>query len=123
MLQTESRLRVADNTGAKEVLVIRVLGGTKKRYASIGDKIVVSIKDATPNGTVKKGQVTRAVVVRTKKEIRRKDGSYIRFDDNACVLLDPASEEMKGTRVFGPVARELREKQFMKIVSLAPEVL
>jgi large subunit ribosomal protein L14 len=123
MLQTESRIRVADNTGAKEVLIIRVLGGTKKRYASIGDKIVVSIKDATPNGTVKKGQVTRAVVVRTKKEIRRKDGSYIRFDDNACVLLDPASEEMKGTRVFGPVARELREKQFMKIVSLAPEVL
>ena len=123
MLQTESRIKVADNTGAKEVLVIRVLGGTKKRYASIGDKIVVSIKDATPNGTVKKGQVTRAVVVRTKKEIRRKDGSYIRFDDNACVLLDPTSGEMKGTRVFGPVARELREKQFMKIVSLAPEVL
>jgi len=122
MLQTESRLRVADNTGAKEVLVIRVLGGTKKRYASIGDKIVVTIKDATPNGSVKKGQVARAVVVRTKKEVRRKDGSYIRFDDNACVLLD-ASEEMKGTRVFGPVARELREKQFMKIVSLAPEVL
>jgi len=123
MLQTESRIRVADNTGAKEVLVIRVLGGTKKRYASIGDKIVVTIKDATPNGTVKKGQVTRAVVVRTKKEIRRKDGSYIRFDDNACVLLDPTSGEMKGTRVFGPVARELREKKFMKIVSLAPEVL
>ena len=123
MLQTESRLRVADNTGAKEVLVIRVLGGTKKRYASIGDKIVVTIKDATPNGTVKKGQVARAVVVRTKKEIRRKDGSYIRFDDNACVLIDVASEEMRGTRVFGPVARELREKQFMKIVSLAPEVL
>ena len=123
MLQTESRLRVADNTGAKEVLVIRVLGGTKKRYASIGDKIVVTIKDATPNGTVKKGQVTSAVVVRTKKEIRRKDGSYIRFDDNACVLLDGTSGEMKGTRVFGPVARELREKQFMKIVSLAPEVL
>lgn len=123
MLQTESRIRVADNTGAKEVLVIRVLGGTKKRYASIGDQIVVSIKDATPNGTVKKGQVAKAVVVRTKKEIRRKDGSYIRFDDNACVLLDSASGEMKGTRVFGPVARELREKQFMKIVSLAPEVL
>jgi len=123
MLQTESRLRVADNTGAKEVLVIRVLGGTKKRYASIGDKIVVSIKDATPNGTVKKGQVAKAVVVRTKKEIRRKDGSYIRFDDNACVLLDSTSGEMKGTRVFGPVGRELREKQFMKIVSLAPEVL
>ncbi|WP_111708138.1 50S ribosomal protein L14 [Lutibacter citreus] len=123
MLQTESRIRVADNTGAKEVLVIRVLGGTKKRYASIGDKIVVSIKDATPNGSVKKGQVAKAVVVRTKKEIRRKDGSYIRFDDNACVLLDSTSGEMKGTRVFGPVARELREKQFMKIVSLAPEVL
>lgn len=123
MLQTESRLRVADNTGAKEVLVIRVLGGTKKRYASIGDKIVVAVKDATPNGNVKKGQVAKAVVVRTKKEIRRKDGSYIRFDDNACVLIDNTSGEMKGTRVFGPVARELREKQFMKIVSLAPEVL
>ena len=122
MLQTESRLKVADNTGAKEVLVIRVLGGTRKRYASIGDKIVVTIKATTPNGTVKKGQVSRAVVVRTKKEVRRKDGSYIRFDDNACVLLNPA-EEMRGTRVFGPVARELREKQFMKIVSLAPEVL
>lgn len=122
MLQTESRLRVADNTGAKEVLVIRVLGGTRKRYASIGDKIVVAIKEATPNGSVKKGQVAKAVVVRTKKEIRRKDGSYIRFDDNACVLLDTA-DQMKGTRVFGPVARELREKQFMKIVSLAPEVL
>jgi large subunit ribosomal protein L14 len=122
MLQTESRLRVADNTGAKEVLVIRVLGGTKRRYASVGDKIVVSIKESTPTGTVKKGQVSRAVVVRTKKEVRRKDGSYIRFDDNACVLLN-AAEEMRGTRVFGPVARELREKQFMKIVSLAPEVL
>ena len=123
MIQQESRCKVADNSGAKEVLVIRVLGGTKKRYASIGDKIVVSIKDATPNGSVKKGQVSKAVVVRTKKEIRRKDGSYIRFDDNACVLLDGTSGEMKGTRVFGPVARELREKQFMKIVSLAPEVL
>ena len=122
MLQTESRLKVADNTGAKEVLVIRVLGGTRKRYASIGDKIVVTIKQAAPNSSVKKGQVSRAVVVRVKKEIRRKDGSYIRFDDNACVLLD-AGEEMKGTRVFGPVARELRDKQFMKIVSLAPEVL
>ena len=122
MLQTESRLKVADNTGAKEVLVIRVLGGTKKRYASIGDKIVVTVKAATPNGTVKKGQVSKAVVVRTKKEVRRKDGSYIRFDDNACVLLNP-TEEMRGTRVLGPVARELREKQFMKIVSLAPEVL
>jgi large subunit ribosomal protein L14 len=122
MLQTESRLKVADNTGAKEVLVIRVLGGTKKRYASIGDRIVVSIKSATPNGSAKKGQVHRAVVVRTKKEIRRKDGSYIRFDDNACVLLN-ATEETTGTRVFGPVARELRDKSFMKIVSLAPEVL
>ena len=123
MLQQESRLKVADNTGAKEVLVIRVLGGTKKRYASIGDKIVVTIKEATPNGTGKKGQVSRAVVIRTKKEVRRKDGSYIRFDDNACVLLDDTSGEMKGTRVFGPVARELRDKKFMKIVSLAPEVL
>jgi len=123
MLQQESRLNVADNTGAKEVMVIRVLGGTKRRYASVGDKIVVSIKTATPNGTVKKGQVSNAVVVRTKKEVRRKDGSYIRFDDNACVLLDSTSGEMQGTRVFGPVGRELREKQFMKIVSLAPEVL
>jgi large subunit ribosomal protein L14 len=123
MLQQESRLKVADNTGAKEALVIRVLGGTKKRYASVGDKIVVAIKAATPNGTAKKGQVSRAVVIRTKKEVRRKDGSYIRFDDNACVLLDSTSGEMRGTRVFGPVARELREKQFMKIVSLAPEVL
>ncbi|MDH3322319.1 MAG: 50S ribosomal protein L14 [Flavobacteriaceae bacterium] len=123
MLQQESRLKVADNTGAKEALVIRVLGGTKKRYASVGDKIVVAIKDATPNGTAKKGQVSKAVVIRTKKEIRRKDGSYIRFDDNACVLLDSTSGEMRGTRVFGPVARELRDKQFMKIVSLAPEVL
>ncbi len=123
MLQQESRLKVADNTGAKEVLVIRVLGGTKKRYASIGDKIVVSIKSATPNGTAKKGQVAKAVVIRTKKEIRRKDGSYIRFDDNACVLIDSTTEQMRGTRVFGPAARELRDKGFMKIVSLAPEVL
>ena len=122
MIQQESRLRVADNTGAKEVLTIRVLGGTKKRYASIGDKIVVAVKDATPNGTIKKGAVATAVVVRTKKEVRRPDGSYIRFDDNACVLLNPQGE-MIGTRVFGPVARELRDKQFMKIVSLAPEVL
>ena len=122
MLQQESRLKVADNTGAKEVLTIRVLGGTKRRYASVGDKIVVSIKDATPNGNVKKGAVSTAVVVRTVKEVRRPDGSYIRFDDNACVLLN-AQGEMPGTRVFGPVARELREKQFMKIVSLAPEVL
>ena len=122
MLQQESRLKVADNTGAKEVLTIRVLGGTKKRSASIGDKIVVAVKDATPNGTIKKGAVATAVVVRTKKEVRRPDGSYIRFDDNACVLLTPQGE-MIGTRVFGPVARELRDKQFMKIVSLAPEVL
>ena len=122
MVQQESRLKVADNTGAKEVLTIRVLGGTKRRYASVGDKIVVSIKDASPNGNVKKGAVSTAVVVRTKKEVRRADGSYIRFDDNACVLLNAAGE-MRGTRVFGPVARELREKQFMKIVSLAPEVL
>ena len=122
MLQQESRLKVADNTGAKEVLTIRVLGGTKRRYASVGDKIVITVKDATPAGTVKKGQVSTAVVVRTTKEIRRPDGSYIRFDDNACVLLNEAGE-MIGTRVFGPVARELRAKQFMKIVSLAPEVL
>ena len=122
MVQQESRLKVADNTGAKEVLTIRVLGGTKRRYASVGDKIRVSIKDAAPNGNVKKGAVSTAVVVRTKKEVRRADGSYIRFDDNACVLLNAAGE-MRGTRVFGPVARELREKQFMKIVSLAPEVL
>ncbi|NNK81673.1 MAG: 50S ribosomal protein L14 [Flavobacteriaceae bacterium] len=122
MVQQESRLKVADNTGAKEVLTIRVLGGTKRRYASVGDKIVVSIKEATPNGTVKKGSVSTAVVVRTVKEVRRTDGSYIRFDDNACVLLD-ANGEMKGTRVFGPVGRELRDKQYMKIVSLAPEVL
>ena len=122
MVQQESRLRVADNTGAKEVLTIRVLGGTKRRYASLGDKIVVTVKEATPNGTVKKGSVSQAVVVRTKKEVRRPDGSYIRFDDNACVLLN-ATGEMRGTRVFGPVARELRDRQFIKIVSLAPEVL
>ncbi len=122
MVQQESRVKVADNTGAKEALVIRVLGGTKKRYASLGDKVVVTIKEATPNGTVKKGTVSTGVVVRTKKEVRRPDGSYIRFDDNAVVLLNPTGE-MRGTRVFGPVARELRDKQFMKIVSLAPEVL
>lgn len=122
MIQQESRLAVADNSGAKEVLCIRVLGGTKRRYASIGDKIVVSIKSAMPNGNVKKGAVSPAVVVRTKKEIRRADGSYIRFDDNAVVLLNQAGE-MRGTRIFGPVARELRDKQYMKIVSLAPEVL
>jgi large subunit ribosomal protein L14 len=122
MIQQESRLSVADNSGAKEVLCIRVLGGTKRRYASIGDKIIVSVKDALPSGNVKKGQVSPAVVVRTRKEIRRPDGSYIRFDDNAVVLLNAAGE-LRGTRIFGPVARELREKQYMKIVSLAPEVL
>lgn len=122
MIQQESRLSVADNSGAKEVLCIRVLGGTKRRYASIGDTIVVSVKDAMAAGNVKKGSVSKAVIVRTKKEVRRADGSYIRFDDNAVVLLNNAGE-MRGTRIFGPVARELREKQFMKIVSLAPEVL
>ena len=122
MIQQESRLTVADNSGAKEVLCIRVLGGTRKRYATIGDKIVVTVKNALPSGNIKKGTVSRAVVVRTKKEIRRSDGSYIRFDDNAVVLLNAAGE-MVGTRIFGPVARELREKQFMKIISLAPEVL
>ncbi len=122
MVQQESRLKVADNSGAKEVLVIRVLGGTRKHYASVGDKIVVTVKDAIPSGGIKKGSVTKAVVVRTKKEIRRADGSYIRFDDNSCVLLN-AQDEPRATRIFGPVARELREKQYMKIVSLAPEVL
>jgi large subunit ribosomal protein L14 len=121
MIQQESRLRVADNSGAKEVLCIRVLGGSKRRYASIGDKIVVTVKDASSSG-VKKGTVSKAVIVRTKKEIRRKDGSYIRFDDNACVLLN-SSDEPRGSRIFGPVARELRDKDYMKIVSLAPEVL
>jgi len=122
MIQQESRLTVADNSGAKEVLCIRVLGGTKRRYASVGDKIVVTVKHSLPSGNVKKGTVSKAVVVRTSKEVKRQDGSYIRFDDNAVVLLN-ASDEMRGTRIFGPVARELREKQFMKIVSLAPEVL
>ena len=121
MVQQESRLAVADNSGAKEVLVIRVLGGTRKRYASIGDKVVVTVKSAIPSGEVKKGTVSKAVVVRTRKEIRRKDGSYIRFDDNAVVLLNNV-DEMRGTRIFGPVARELRDSH-MKIVSLAPEVL
>ncbi|MBU1012189.1 MAG: 50S ribosomal protein L14 [Bacteroidetes bacterium] len=122
MIQQESRLAVADNSGAKEVLCIRVLGGTGKRYARIGDKIIVSVKSAIPSGNIKKGTVATAVVVRTKKETRRNDGSYIRFDDNAVVILNAAGE-MSGTRIFGPVARELRDKQFMKIVSLAPEVL
>ncbi|MAZ37042.1 50S ribosomal protein L14 [Salibacteraceae bacterium] len=122
MIQQESRLEVADNSGAKQVLCIRVLGGTKRRYASVGDKIVVTVKDATPAGNIKKGAVSTAVIVRTRKEVRRQDGSYIRFDNNACVLLGTAGE-MRGTRIFGPVARELRDKQYMKIVSLAPEVL
>ncbi len=121
MIQQESRLRVADNSGAKEVLCIRVLGGSKRRYASIGDQIVCSVKEASPGG-VKKGTVSKAVVVRTKKEIRRKDGTYIRFDDNAVVLLD-ANEDPRGTRIFGPVARELRDRDYMRIISLAPEVL
>ena len=121
MIQQESRLSVADNSGAKEVLCIRVLGGTGRRYASIGDKIVVSVKSATPSGDIKKGAVSKAIVVRTKKEIRRPDGSYIRFDDNAVVLLNNAGE-MRGTRIFGPVARELRDAN-MKIISLAPAVL
>lgn len=122
MVQQESRLSVADNSGAKTVLCIRVLGGTGKRYASVGDKIIVTVKTAMSSSSLKKGTVSRAVVVRTKKEVRRKDGSYIRFEDNAAVLLTP-NDEPRGTRIFGPVARELREKQFMKIVSLAPEVL
>ena len=121
MIQQESRLSVADNSGAKEVMCIKVLGGTRKRYASVGDKIIVAVKSAIPSGEVKKGSVSKAVVVRTKKEIRRADGSYIRFDDNAVVLLN-STEEIRGTRIFGPVARELRDT-FMKIISLAPEVL
>jgi large subunit ribosomal protein L14 len=121
MIQTESRLAVADNSGAKEVLCIGVLGGSKKRYASIGDLIMVTIKNALPSGEMKKGTVSKAIVVRTKKEVRRPDGSYIRFDDNACVLLNAAGE-IRGTRIFGPIPRELRERN-MKIVSLAPEVL
>ena len=122
MIQQESRCVVADNSGAKEVLCIRVLGGTRKKYASVGDKVVVTVKHALPSGNVKKGTVSKAVVVRTKKEVKRSDGSYIRFDDNAVVLLT-AQDELRGSRIFGPVARELREKQFMKIISLAPEVL
>jgi large subunit ribosomal protein L14 len=122
MIQEETNLIVADNSGAKKVRCIRVLGGSGRRYASVGDTIVVAVKTAMPNGTVKKGEVSRAVIVRTKKEVRRKDGSYISFDENAAVLLNPQNEP-RGTRIFGPVARELRDKQFMKIVSLAPEVL
>ncbi len=122
MIQQESRLKVADNTGAREVLCIRVLGGSGRRYASLGDVIVGTVKEAVPGSDVKKGEVVKAVVVRTRKENRRRDGTYIRFDDNACVLINDASEP-RGTRIFGPVGRELREKQFMRIVSLAPEVL
>jgi large subunit ribosomal protein L14 len=122
MIQEYTRLSVADNSGAKSVMCIRLLGGSKRRYATVGDIIVVSIKTAIPGGAVKKGEVSRAVIVRTSKEIRRDDGSYIRFEDNAAVLLDNQNEP-RGTRIFGPVARELREKEFMKIVSLAPEVL
>jgi large subunit ribosomal protein L14 len=122
MIQQESRLNVADNSGAKEVLVIRVLGGSKRRYASLGDKVIVTVKSALTTSQIKKGTVSKAVIVRTKQPVRRKDGSYIRFEDNAVVLLNP-TDEPRGTRIFGPVARELREKQFMKIVSLAPEVI
>ena len=122
MIQQETRLKVADNTGAKEVLCIKVLGGSGRKYAYLGDKIVITVKKAIPGGVVKKGELSRAVVVRVKKETRRKDGSYIRFDENAAVLINNQGEP-KGTRVFGPVARELREKQYMKIVSLAPEVI
>ena len=122
MIQQESRLKVADNTGAKEILCIRVLGGTRRRYAGLGDVVIVAVKNALPNGTVKKSEVARGVVVRTAKETRRKDGSYIRFDENAIVIINEAGEP-RATRIFGPVARELREKKYMKIVSLAPEVL
>ena len=122
MIQAQTMLVVADNSGAKKAMCIKGLGGSKRKYASLGDVIVVAIKSATPNSKIKKGTVERGVIVRTHKEVRRADGTYIRFDDNACVLLDAAGE-MKGTRVFGPVARELRDKQFMKIVSLAPEGL
>ena len=122
MIQQESMLKIADNTGAKRALCIRVLGGSGRRYARVGDRVVVTMKDAVPNATVKKGEVTEAVVVRTAKETRRRDGSYIRFDDNAAVLIN-AQKEPRGTRIFGPVGRELREKRYMRIVSLAPEVL
>ena len=122
MIQQETRLKVADNSGAKEVLCIKVLDGTRKKYARLGDLIIVTVKKAIPGGVVKKGEVTKAVIVRTRKELRRKDGSYIRFDDNAAVLVND-QKEPQGTRVFGPVARELREKKFMKILSLAPEVI
>ena len=122
MIQQETRIKVADNSGAKEALCIRVLGGTRRRYASVGDEIVITVKSALPSSNIKKGTVSKAVVVRVNKEVRRDDGSYIRFDDNAVVLLNN-QDELRGTRIFGPVARELRDKQFMKILSLAPEVL
>jgi large subunit ribosomal protein L14 len=123
MIQQESRLKVADNSGAREVLCIRVLGGSRRRYAGVGDIIVAAVKDATPGGNVKKGEVVKAVVVRTKKASRRADGTYIRFDDNACVIINAENLQPRGTRIFGPVARELRDRKFMRIVSLAPEVL
>ena len=123
MIQQESRLKVADNTGAKELLCIRVLGGSKRRYAGLGDVIVASVKDAIPGGNVKKGEVVKAVIVRTKKPSRRLDGSYIRFDENSAVILKADGSEPRGTRIFGPVGRELRDKKFMRIVSLAPEVI
>jgi len=122
MIQQESMLRIADNTGAKRALCIRVLGGSRRRYARVGDRVIVTIKDAIPNAPVKKGEIAEAVIVRTAKEMRRRDGSYIRFDDNAAVLINPQGEP-RGTRIFGPVGRELREKRYMRIVSLAPEVL
>jgi large subunit ribosomal protein L14 len=122
VIQQESRLKVADNSGAREILCIRVLGGTRRRYASVGDIIVATVKDALPGGGVKKGEVVKAVIVRTVKQLRRPDGSYIRFDDNAAVIIKPDGEP-RGTRIFGPVGRELRDKKFMKIISLAPEVL
>jgi large subunit ribosomal protein L14 len=122
MIQQESRLKVADNSGARELLCIRVLGGSHRRYAGLGDIIVGAVKDAIPGGTVKRGEVVKAVVVRTAKEYRRQDGTYIRFDDNACVIIDQ-NQQPRGTRIFGPVARELRDKKFMRIVSLAPEVI
>ncbi len=123
MIQTESRVKVADNSGAKEVLCIRVLGGYRKRYARVGDIVVASVKSASPHMPIKKGDIVRAVIVRTKKEIRREDGSYLRFDENACVVIDKEKKEPKGTRVFGPIAREVRRAGFFKIASLAPEVL
>ena len=123
MIQQESRLRVADNTGAREILCIRVKGGSRRRYAGVGDIITATVKQANPQGTVKKGEVVKAVVVRTKKEFGRDDGTYISFDENAAVLIDPANNNPRGTRIFGPVARELRDRNFMKIISLAPEVL